>query len=43
MTKIVTRADRQMKLMGILKDGIILKILNVKEELSGMSWCDGGC
>lgn len=27
-------ADRQMKLMGILKDGIVLKVMNLKDELS---------
>jgi hypothetical protein len=42
MRNVVTRADRQI-LMRILKNGIILKILNVKEELSDMSWCDVGC
>ena len=31
---ILRAADRQVKLMRILKDGIVLKVLNVKEELS---------
>ncbi|CAB4011834.1 Hypothetical predicted protein [Paramuricea clavata] len=32
---VLRAADRQMKLMRILKDGIVLKVLNVKEELTG--------
>ena len=32
---VLRAADRQMKLLRILKDGIVLKVMNVKEELTG--------
>ena len=34
---VLRAADRQMKLLRILKDGIVLKVLNMKEELSSRS------
>jgi hypothetical protein len=34
---VLRAADRQMKLLRILKDGIVLKVLNVNEELSSRS------
>lgn len=33
-------ANSQMKLLRILKDGIVLKVQNVKEELSGENIAD---